>query len=146
VPGRRLWKATDRSLPLEEAKLGLRKRVLDERQRLDSAEQQDMAVLAGEQQARPRRTAFLIVGPLDLVEDEHLTTLRCHLGRAADDRGTLVDPLLTGDQADALLPQLCREPPVGLLRQHPQRRREHTAARLGEELERRVRLAGVRRA
>ena len=90
-PGLRLWKETragpvERRLALEEADLGVGEGVLDERQRLDGAEQEDVPVLAGEQQARPGRAALGVVGPLHLVEDEHLAGERGHLGRAADDR------------------------------------------------------------
>ena len=136
----------ERRLALEEADLGLRKRVLDERERLDGAEQEDVAVLAGEEEPRPRRAALLVLRPLDLVEHEHLAAQRRHLGGAADDRRVLVDPLLAGDEADALGAELRDELAMRLLRQHPQRRREDPAPGLGEELERRVRLAGVRRA
>ena len=136
----------ERRLALEEADLGLRKGVLDERERLDRAEQEDVPVLAGEQQPRPGGAALGVVGPLHLVEHEHLARERRHLGRAADDRRALVDPLLAGDEADAIGAELRRQAAVRLLRQHPQRRREDAAAGLGEELERGVRLAGVRRA
>ena len=44
----------ERRLALEEAHLGLRERVLDQRQRLDGAEQEDVPVLAGEEEPRPR--------------------------------------------------------------------------------------------
>ena len=54
--------------------------------------------------------------------------------------------LLAGDEADVLLAELRAQPPVRLLGEHPQRRGEDAAAGLGEELERRVRLAGVGRA
>ena len=43
----------ERRLALEEAHLGLRECVLDQRQRLDGAEEEDVPVLAGEQQPRP---------------------------------------------------------------------------------------------
>ena len=135
----------ERRLALEEADLGLRKRVLDERQRLDRAEQEDVPVLAGEQQPRPGGAALGVVGPLHLVEHEHLARERRHLGRAADDRRALVDPLLAGDEADGVGAELRREPSVRLLGEHPQRRGEDTAAGLGEELERGVGLARVRR-
>jgi hypothetical protein len=44
----------ERSLALEEADLGLGKRVPHERQRLHGAEQQDVPVFAADQEARPR--------------------------------------------------------------------------------------------
>ena len=133
----------ERRLALEEADLGLGKRVLHERERLDRAEQEDVPVLAGEQQPRPGRAALGVVGPLHLVEHEHLAGERRHLRRAADDRRALVDPLLAGDEADVLGAELCGQAPVRLLGEHPERRREDAAAGLGEELEGRVRLAGV---
>ena len=136
----------ERRLPLEEAHLDLRERVPHERQRLDRAEQEDVAVLAAEHEARPRRAALLVLRPLHLVEDERLAAQRRHLGGAAEDRRVLVDALLAGDEPDLPLPQLRRQPPVRLLREHPQRRRVDAAAALDEEAERVVRLAGVRRA
>ena len=57
-----------------------------------------------------------------------------------------VDALLAGDEADAVLPDFGRQPPVRLLREHAQRRRVDAAAVLDEEAQRVVRLAGVRRA
>ena len=59
---------------------------------------------------------------------------------------SLVDALLAGDEADVLVAELRAQAPVRLLREHPQRRGEDAPAGLGEELERRVRLARVRRA
>ena len=109
-------------------------------------EQEDVPVLAREQQPRPGGAALGVVGPLHLVEHEHLAAERRHLGRAADDRCALVDALLAGDEADALGAELRREAAVRLLGEHPQRRREDAAAGLGEELERGMRLARVRRA
>ena len=135
----------ERRLALEEAQLDLRERVPHERQRLDRAEQQDVAVLAAEHEPRPRRAALLVLGPLHLVEHERLAARRRHLGRAADDRRVGIDPLLAGHETDALLAELRREPPVRLLREHPQRRRVDAAAVLDEEAERVVRLAGVGR-
>ena len=70
----------ERRLALEEADLRLGERVLDERQRLDGPEQEDVLVLAGEQQPRPGGAALAVVGPLHLVEHEHLA------GRAAPSR------------------------------------------------------------
>ena len=101
----------------------------DERLRVERAEQEDVAVLAGEQQPRPGGAALGVVRPLHLVEHEHLARARRHLDRAADDRRVVVDPLLAGDEADALLAELGREPAVRLLREHPQRRRVDAAAR-----------------
>ena len=141
-----LAEPVERRLALEEAQLGVRERVLDERQRLDRAEQQDVPVLAAEHQPRPRRAALLVLGPLHLVEHERLAVHRRHLGGAADDRRVGVDALLAGDEADAVLAELGGEPAVRLLREHPQRRRVDAAAVLDEEAQRVVRLAGVRRA
>ena len=47
----------------------------------------------------PRRSlaALRIVGPLHLVEHEHLDGARRHLDRAADARGRIVGTLLAGD-------------------------------------------------
>ena len=119
----------ERRLPLEEAHLDLRECVAHERQRLDRAEQEDVAVLAAEHEARPRRAALLVLRPLHLVEDERLPAQRRHLGRAADDRRILVDPLFAGHEPDLPLPQLRGQPPVRLLREHPQRRRVDARAR-----------------
>src|SRR6478672_9639729 len=58
----------ERRLALEVANLDLRKRVPHERQRLDGTEQQDVPVLAAEQEPRPGRAALLVLGPLNLVE------------------------------------------------------------------------------
>ena len=113
-----------------------RERVLDERQRVDGAEQEDVAVLAGEQEARPRRAALGVVGPLHLVEDEHLpapgaiSTVQQTIG------ASVVDALLAGDEPDLLLAELGGEAPVRLLGEHPQRAGVDAAALLGEELER----------
>jgi hypothetical protein len=142
---RHLARPVERRLALEEADLGLRKRVLDERQRLDGPEQQDVLVLAREQQPRPGGAALAVIGPLHLVEHEHLAVQRRHFRRAADDRRALVDPLLAGDEPDRLGAELRGEAPVRLLGEHAQRRREDASAGVGEELERRVRLAGVGR-
>ena len=136
----------ERRLALEEADLRVGERVPDERQRLDGAEQEDVAVLAAEHEPRPRRAALLVLGPLHLVEHERLAAQRRHLGGAADDRRVRVDALLAGDEADARVAELGREPAVRLLREHPQRRRVDAAAVLDEEAERVVRLARVRRA
>ena len=136
----------ERRLALEEAHLDLRERVADERQRLDRAEQEDVAVLTAEHEARPRRPALLVLRPLDFVQDERLPAQRSHLGGAAEDRRVLVDPLLARHEPDLPLPQLRAQPAVRLLREHPQRRRVYAASRLDEEAERVVRLAGVRRA
>ncbi len=107
---------------------------------------EDVAVVAREQEARPGRAALGVVGPLHLVEHEHLARARRHLDGAADDRGRVVDALLAGDEADGVLPQLGREPAVRLLREHAQRPRVDPAAALLQHLERVVGLAGVRRA
>ena len=103
-----------------------------------------MPVLAGEQQPRPGRPALVVVGPLHLVEDEHLALERRHLDRRARDRRALVDALLAGDEGDPLLPHARGEPPMRLLGEHAQRPRVDAAALLGEERQCVVRLAGVR--
>ena len=104
-----------------------------------------MAVLAGEEQLGPRGAALLVVGPLHLVEDEHLALSGRHLDGAAEDRRVVVEPFLARDEADLLLAEQRSEPAMGLLREHPQRPRVDAAPVLGEERERVVRLAGVRR-
>ena len=76
----------ERQLPLVHAELGVGERAADERQRVERAEQPDVAVLAGEEQLRPGRAALLVVCPLDLVEHEHLARSGGHLDRAAEDR------------------------------------------------------------
>ena len=76
----------EREDPLEHLHLGLRERLQDERLCVERAEQEDVAVLAREQEPRPGRAALRVVGPLHLVEDEHLTRARRHLDGAADDR------------------------------------------------------------
>ena len=103
------------------------------------------SVLAGEQQLGPRRAPLLVVRPLHLVEHEHLAPVRRHLDGAAEDRRVLVDPLLTREQADPVRADDRAEPAVGLLREHPQRAGVDTAPLLGEERERVVGLARVRR-
>ena len=135
----------ERKLPLVDPELCLRERTPNERQRVERAEQPDVAVLAGEQQLRPRRAALLVVRPLHLVEHEHLARARRHLDRAAEDRRVLVDALLARDEPDALVAELRRQPPVRLLREHPERPCVDAAPPLREELERVVGLAGVRR-
>ena len=135
----------ERRLALEEANLHVRERVPHERQRLDRAEQQDVAVLAAEHEPRPRRAALLVFGPLHLVEDERLAVHRRHLRRAADDRRVRIHALLARDEADAVLADLRRQAAVRLLREHAQRRRVDAAAVLDEKAQRVVRLAGVRR-
>ena len=135
----------ERQLALEDLELGLRERALDERQRIERAEQEDLAVLAREQEPGPRRAALLVVGPLDLVEDEQVALLRRHLDRGREHRRALVDALLAGDQADVLLTELLAEPAMRLLREHAQRPGVDAGARCDELLERGVRLARVRR-
>ena len=83
----------EREHALEDLELRLRERVLDERQCVERAEDQDLPVLAREQQSSPRRAAFLVVGPLHLVEHEELAGLGRHLDRGSDDRRALVDAL-----------------------------------------------------
>ena len=136
----------ERQHALEDLHLGLRERVQHERLGIERTEHEDVAVVAGEQEPRPGRAALGVVRPLHLVEHEHLARARRHLDRAADDRRRVVDALLAGDEADGVLPELGREPAVGLLREHPQRPRVDAAAALLEHLERVVGLAGVRRA
>ena len=57
----------------------------------------------------------------------------------------LVHALLAGDEADVLCPELGAQAAMRLLGEHPERRREDAAARVGEELQRGVGLARVRR-
>ena len=135
----------ERRLALEEADLGLRKRVPDEWQRLDRAEQQDVPVLAAEQEPRPRRAALLVLGPLHLVEHERLALQRGHLGRAADDRRARIHTLLARDEPDRVVAELRREPAMSFLRKHAERRAIDAAAALDEEAQRVVRLPRVRR-
>ena len=104
-----------------------------------------MPVLAGEEQPRPGGAALAVVGPLHLVEDENLARERRHLRRAADDRRVLVHALLAGDEADVLRAELRAQAAMRLLGEHPERRREDAAPRVGEELERGVGLARVGR-
>ena len=80
-----------------------------------------MAVLAREQELRPRRAALLVVGPLHLVEHENVSRPRRHLDGAAEDRGVVVDALLPCHETHLLGTELGREPAVSLLREHPQR-------------------------
>ena len=124
--------------------LGLRERARHERERVERPEHQDVPVLAGEQEPRPRRAALGVVGPLHLVEYEHVAGLRCHLDGRADDRCSRVDALLARDEADALVAERGGEPAMGLLRQHAQRPCVDAASLLGEERERMVRLPRVR--
>ena len=150
VPGREaaqraLADELERQHPLEHLDLGLGERVQDERLGVERAEQEDVAVVAREQQPRPGGAALGIVGPLHLVEHEHLARARRHLDGAADDRRVLVDPLLAGDEADGVLAELGGEPAVRLLGEHPQRAGVDAAAALLEDLERVVGLARVRR-
>ncbi len=85
-PQRPLAHELERELPLEELQLVLGERALHERERIDGAEEEDLSVLAREQQARPGRSAFGVVGPLHLVEHEELARVRRHLHRRADHR------------------------------------------------------------
>ena len=121
------------------------KRALHERERVERAEQEDLAVLAGEQEPRPGRAALRVVGPLHLVEDEQLARERRHLHRRADDGRVLVDALLAGDQTDVLGADPLAEAAVRLLREHPERACVDAGPLLRELAQRRVRLAGVRR-
>jgi hypothetical protein len=136
----------ERRLALEEANLGPRKRVPNEWQRLDRAQQQDVPVFATQEEACPRRATLLVLGPLHLVEHERLAARRSHLGGATHDRRIRIHALFPGDEPDALLAELGRETPVRLLREHPQRRRVDALPGLDEEAKGVVRLAGVRRA
>ena len=74
----------ERELALEDLQLVLREGSFDERERVERAEEEDLAVLAGEQQPRPGRAALGVVRPLHLVENEQLARLRRHLDRRAD--------------------------------------------------------------
>ena len=102
-----------------DAQLGIGKRTPHERQRIERAEQSDVAVLAREQQLRPGRAALLVVGPLHLVEHEHLAGAGSHLDGAAENRCGLVDALLARDQPDLLVAEPASETAVRLLREHP---------------------------
>ena len=135
----------ERELALEDLQLVLRERALHERERVERAEQQDLAVLAGEQEPRPGRAALGVVGPLHLVENEQLAGERRHLHGRADDRGSLVDALLAGHQTDALGADPLAEAAVRLLRKHPERTRIDAGPLVRELAQRRVRLARVRR-
>ena len=135
----------ERQLALEDLQLMLRKCTLDERECVECAEQEDLAVLAREQESRPRGAALRVVGPLHLVEDEELARVRRHLDRRADDRRALVDSLLTCDQPDVLRSDPLSEPSMCFLREHAQRACVDAGALLCELLERGVRLPRVRR-
>ena len=111
----------ERQLPLVDLELGVREGAPDERQRIERAEQPDVAILAGEEQLRPRRAALLVVRPLHLVEHQHVARAGGHLDGAAEDRRVLVDALLAGDEPDPLVAQLRRQPAVRLLGEHSQR-------------------------
>ena len=124
----------------------LGERALHERECIDGAEEQDLSVLAREQQARPGRSAFGVVGPLHLVEHEELARVRRHLHGRADHRRVLVDPLLAGDEPDVLGSDPLTEPSVRFLGEHPERPGVDAGTLVGELAERRVRLPGVRRA
>ncbi len=136
----------ERELALEDLQLVPGERAVDERERVEGAEEQDLAVLAGEQQPRPGRAALRVVGPLHLVEDEELASLGRHLDGRADHGRVLVDPLLARDEADVLGADPLAEPAVRLLREHPQRPGVDAGALLGQLLQGGVRLPGVRRA
>jgi hypothetical protein len=90
----------ERGLALEEAHVCPRERSLDERQRLDGTEDEDVAVVAPEHEPRPGRAALLVLRPLHLVEDESVAAHRGHLRGAADDRRAGIDPLLAGHEPD----------------------------------------------
>ena len=134
----------ERELALEDLQLVLGKRPLHERERVERAEQQDLAVLTREQKARPRGAALRVVGPLHLVEDEQLARVRRHLDRRADDGRVLVHALLARDEPDVLGPDPLAEAPVSLLREHAQRAGVDARALLRQLLQRGVRLARVR--
>ena len=84
--------------------LGVGERVQDERLRVERAEQEDVAVLAREQKPRPGRAALRVVGPLHLVEHEHLagagaiSTVQQMIGAWS------LIALLAGDEADRSSP------------------------------------------
>ena len=135
----------ERELALEDLQLVLGKRALHEWERVERAEQEDLAVLAREQEPRPGRAALGVVRPLHLVEDEQLARERRHLHGRADHGRVLVDALLAGDQTDVLGADPLAEAAVRLLREHPQRPRVDAGPLVRELAQRRVRLAGVRR-
>ena len=136
----------ERELALEDLQLVLGERPLHERERVERTEQEDLAVLACEQEPRPRRAALRVVGPLHLVEDEELARVRRHLDGRADDRRALVDALLAGDETDVLGADPLAEAAMCLLREHPQRARVDARALVRQLAESGVRLARVRRA
>ena len=80
-----------------------------------------MAILAGQQELRPRGAALLVVGPLHLVEHEHIARVGRHLDGAAEDRRVLVHALLAGDEPDAVVTELRGEAAMRFLREHPER-------------------------
>ena len=121
------------------------KRAPHERERVERAEQPDVLVLPREQKLGPRGATLLVVCPLHLVEDEHLATVRGHLDGAAEDRRVLVDPLLTGEQSNPIGAHHGSEPAMRFLCEHPQRAGVDAAPLLGQERERVVGLARVRR-
>jgi hypothetical protein len=135
----------ERQLALVDTELRIRERPPHQRQRVERPEEPDVPEVAGEEELRPCGAAFLVVGPLHLVEHERVTRARGHLDGAAEDRRVLVDPLLTRDEPDLLLAEERREAPVSLLREHPQRPRVDAATSIREEHERFVRLSRVRR-
>ena len=141
---RHLADPLERKLSLEDLHLDAREGVTHQWLRVERPQNEDVTVLASEEEPCPRRAALVVVGPLHLVEDEHLAARGRHLHGAADDRRAFVDALLARDEPDALLAQLAGKAPVGLLRQHPQRARVHASYLLLEERERMVGLAGVR--
>ena len=134
----------ERRLALEEPHVDLRERMPDERQRLDRSEQQDVAIIAAEHQPRPRRPALVVLRPLHLVEHQRLAAHRRHLRGAADDRRLRVDALLPRHEAD-VVPEISRQAPVRLLREHAQGCCVDAAAAFDQELQRVVGLPGVRR-
>ena len=142
MPGRQ---RAERALPdelegelaLEDLQLVLGEGSLDERERVERAEQQDLAVLAGEEKPRPGGAALGVVRPLHLVEHEQLARPGRHLDRRADDRRALVGALLAGDQADVLRADPLSEAAVRFLREHPQRPRVDAGALVRQLTERR---------
>ena len=136
----------ERQLAVEDLQLAVRERAVDERERVERTEQEDLPVVAREEEARPRRPALGVVGPLHLVQDEKLARLGRHLHRRAENGRALVQALLARDEPDLLGAQPLAESSMRLLREHPQRSRVDPRTPFGELAERGVRLTGVRRA
>src|SRR5262245_26138083 len=135
----------ERQLALEDLQLVPWERAIDEWERIDRSQNEDLAVLAREEETRPRRATLGVVGPLDLVENEELSGVRRHLDRRADDRRTLVDPLFSSDEPYVLGADPVTQAPVRLLREHPQRPGIDARALVRELPQSRMGLPRVRR-